>query len=114
MKILKNKEQKIIFFNILSFGTTLKGEILINGDFRVDGTLDGSVQCENLIIGSPGYIDGLIKCKNVEISGKVNGDIYASELIILNKDAKVNGNIFTSKLIVELGATLSANCNMKN
>ena len=110
MKILKNKESKI-FFNILSFNTDTNGSIIIDGNFRIDGKLTGSIQCDGtLTIGSSGYVEGKIKCKNATISGKVIGDIIG-ESIVLNKTAKINGTIIADKLVVELGAIITASCD---
>lgn len=97
--------------NILSAGTTIHGDIVTIGDFRIDGRLKGNVICKGkLTIGTIGFIEGQITCENAEISGEVNGRIVTSELLILKETSKFNGNIETTKLMVEAGAKLTITC----
>ena len=53
--------------NIVS-GTTIKGEVITNGDFRIDGTLIGSINCKGkIVIGQTGTIEGEVICQNADI-----------------------------------------------
>jgi len=109
--MLGNNELVSPTINILSSGTDVKGEMNIDGDFRIDGTLKGNIKCSGkLTIGLTGSIDGQIVCQNAEISGTVNGSINAAELIILKDTSNFNGDILTAKLIVESGAKLTVVC----
>ena len=112
--MLKFKEVSIPEVNMISANTVVKGNIVIKGDFRLDGSLYGDLECSNKItIGPNGFIEGLISCTSAEISGEVKGDIKATELIILKETSKITGNILCEKLMVEPGSSLKINCNTK-
>ena len=42
----KPKETEVPSINLLSTGTIVKGEIRLNGDFRIDGIFIGSINCK--------------------------------------------------------------------
>ncbi len=45
--------------NMLGAGTTIKGDIQSNGDFRIDGTLIGSIHSKGkIVIGQTGHVEG--------------------------------------------------------
>jgi cytoskeletal protein CcmA (bactofilin family) len=108
---MKFRETPIPEVNMLSANTVVNGNMVIQGDFRLDGQLIGNIECSGKItIGPNGSIEGLINCKNAEISGEVKGNIKVIELIILKETSKITGDIICDKLTVEPGATLKINC----
>ena len=99
--------------NMLGSGTTIKGDIQSNGDFRIDGTLIGSINSKGkIVIGQTGNVEGEINCRNADISGHVKAQIVVAELLTLKASAKISGEITTSKLSIEPGARFSGTCNM--
>lgn len=99
--------------NMLGAGTIIKGDIQSNGDFRVDGTLIGSIHSKGkIVIGETGNVDGEVVCKNADISGQVKAQLTVSELLTLKATAKISGEITTNKLSIEPGARFSGTCNM--
>jgi len=100
-------------FNILGQGTKIVGEIISNGDIRIDGNLKGNITTKGkLVIGNTGIVIGNISCKNSDISGKVEGKVIVEELLALKSTSEVQGDIVTSKLSIEPGALLNGTCNM--
>ena len=52
-------------------GTTIKGDIISQADFRLDGELIGNFQTKGkIVIGPAGSVIGDIICKNADIEGK--------------------------------------------
>ena len=101
--------------NMLGAGTTIKGDIQSNGDFRIDGTLIGSINSKGkIVIGQTGQVEGEINCKNADISGQLKAQITVTELLTLKATAKISGEITTSKLSIEPGAKFSGTCNMSD
>jgi cytoskeletal protein CcmA (bactofilin family) len=99
--------------NMLGAGTTIKGDIQSNGDFRIDGTLIGSISSKGkIVVGQTGNVDGEVNCKNADISGQVKAQITVTDLLTLKATAKISGEITTSKLSIEPGARFSGTCNM--
>jgi cytoskeletal protein CcmA (bactofilin family) len=99
--------------NMIGKGTSIKGDIRSDGDFRVDGTLYGSIQSNGkIVVGVSGSIEGDITCQNADLSGQVKATIRVKELLSLKATSKVTGDVYTSKLAIEPGAKFSGTCNM--
>ena len=101
--------------NFLGAGTTIKGDITTNGDFRIDGILSGSINSKGkVVVGASGKVEGEIICQNADISGEINAKIVVNELLTLKASAKLIGDILTNKLAIEPGAKFSGSCNMND
>ncbi|OQP52075.1 cell shape determination protein CcmA [Niastella yeongjuensis] len=98
---------------LIAAGTTLKGDISSNGDIRIDGTLQGNIQCQaKVIIGSNGSVEGDISGQQADIMGKVAGTIKVKELLQLKGGSYVNGNLYAGKLQIEPSANFNGQCHM--
>lgn len=99
--------------NMIGKGTIIKGDIRSDGDFRVDGTLNGSIQSNGkIVVGVSGTIEGTITCQNADISGQVKATIRVKELLSLKASSAVLGDVYTNKLAIEPGAKFTGTCNM--
>ncbi len=93
--------------------TKLKGEILSEGDFRIDGLLEGSIKTKGkVVVGKDGSIKGAVSCSNADVEGKINGNLFVSQVLSLRSTSIIDGDVVIGKLIVESGATFNANCSM--
>ncbi len=109
----KTMEMESNSINSISRGTLIKGNIQANGDFRLDGTLEGNISLNGkLVVGESGLITGNVVCQNASIMGNVIGNISVKELLSLNAAANVKGDILINKLSIEPGATFSGTCRM--
>ncbi|MCX6280973.1 MAG: polymer-forming cytoskeletal protein [Bacteroidetes bacterium] len=110
----KNREPEIPSINIMGPGTVVKGEISVNGDFRVDGTLIGNIHCKGkMVVGQTGSIEGEIICQSADFSGNVKATVKVTELLTLKETARYSGDITTGKLAIEPGAKFSGTCKME-
>lgn len=99
--------------NIISEGTTIKGDISASGDIRIDGALEGNITAKGkLVIGPKGKVTGEINCNNVEVSGYIKGKVIVLDVLNMKSTAKVYGDIVIGKLSVEPGSVYIGNCNM--
>ena len=95
----------------ISAGTVIKGEIQSPYDLRVDGTFEGKIQTKGrVVIGETAIIKGDIICENIDLWGKVEGDLFVKDTLALKEGCKMNGNINISRLAVELGAIFNGTC----
>ena len=93
--------------------TTIKGDIISEGDFRIDGTLEGSIKTNGkIVIGKEGIVKGGISCNKADVEGKIKGDLFVSETLNLRSTSNVEGEVIIGKLVVESGATFNASCSM--
>lgn len=99
--------------NQIMTGTTLTGDIVCDGNIRIDGNLKGNLIAKGkVVIGPNGNIDGELNCQNADISGAVKGKVTVQELLTLKATAKLNGDISANKLAIEPGANFSGACSM--
>lgn len=106
----ENTNQSI---NIISEGTKIKGDVIANGDIRIDGELNGNISVKGrLVVGPEGKINGEIVCNNIEVSGFVKGKVKASELLNMKSTSQIEGEIIAGKLSVEPGSIFSGTCKM--
>ena len=95
----------------ISAGTVIKGEILSPNDIRIDGTFEGRVQSKGrVVVGESAVIKGDIVCENVDLWGKVEGNLFVKDTLSLKEGCVVTGNLHIRRLAVELGATFNGNC----
>ena len=94
--------------------TTIKGDLISQADFRLDGELTGNFQTKGkIVIGPAGSVTGDIICKNADIEGKFKGKIQVLEILNVKNKASIYGEVVCGKLSVEPGADFSASCLMK-
>ena len=97
----------------ISAGTIIKGEILSPCDIRIDGTFEGKIHSKGrVVVGESAHIKGDIICDNIDLWGKVDGNVFVKDTLNLKEGCVVNGNLNVRKLSVELGATFNGNCKM--
>lgn len=95
-------------------GTTIKGDIISQADFRLDGELVGNFNSKGkIVIGPAGSVTGDIICKNADIEGKFIGKIQVLEILNVKNKSSIHGEVICGKLSVEPGADFSASCVMK-
>jgi len=101
--------------NVISKTTSIVGDIKSEGDFRIEGVVEGTIVTKGrVIIGVSGEVKGNIQCVNADIEGSFSGKLIATELLSLKGTAKISGEVFINKLLVETGATFNATCEMKS
>lgn len=95
----------------ISAGTVIKGEILSPTDIRIDGTFEGRIQSKGrVVVGETAVIKADIVCENVDLWGKVEGNLFVKNTLSLKEGCTVTGNLHIRRLSVELGATFNGNC----
>lgn len=101
--------------NIIAHGTTIKGDIESSGDFRIEGSLKGTIKVKGkIVIGDSGDVDGQVFCQSADISGKAKIKMEVSELTTLRANCNYTGEIITKKISIEPGAIFSGTCQMGN
>jgi cytoskeletal protein CcmA (bactofilin family) len=94
-------------------GTSLNGEIVSPGNFRIDGEVTGNIRIEGrLIIGAKGKVKGIVVCKDADIEGHFNGEIEVKGLLSLKATSVIEGKALFQRMSVEEGSRLSCSCNL--
>ncbi|MDC3238629.1 polymer-forming cytoskeletal protein [Flavobacteriaceae bacterium] len=93
--------------------TKVKGDIVSEGDFRIDGILEGSIKTKGkVVVGKDGSIKGAVSCSSADVEGKINGNLFVSQTLNLRSTSIIDGDVVIGKLIVESGASFNASCSM--
>lgn len=113
---MKTKEAQFlgISHNIMGAGTTVKGNISTQEDFRVDGIVEGDIFCKGkLVLGNQASVTGNITCQEADLMGKITGNLLIDGKLILRSSLILNGNLIAQKLEIEPGATFSGSVSSK-
>ena len=94
-------------------GSDFEGKLIFKDTVRIDGNFKGEISSENtLIVDESGQVQATIESVCVVISGLVEGDVHASEQIMLHKTAVVNGNLEAPAITMEEGAQMNGTVRM--
>ena len=100
--------------NVVAKNTSISGDIISEGDFRIDGTLEGTLKTNGrVIIGAAGKVKGKVESKNADVEGKFSGELLVHETLTIKGSANISGDVVIGKLSVEPGAIFNASCAMK-
>lgn len=99
--------------NTIAQDTKIKGNIESDGDIRIDGILEGDLDCKGrVVVGPDSKINGTIRCTSAEIMGFIKGEIIVKDLLSLKASTSITGNLTMGKLSVEPGARFIGHCKM--
>ena len=100
--------------NVIAKNTQIIGDIISEGDSRIDGKLEGSLKTTGrVIIGAGGDVKGTINSSNADIEGTFSGQLNVVKILTLKASANISGDVVVGKLSIEPGATFNASCAMK-
>ncbi len=91
----------------------LVGELSFKGKTQIDGTVEGNVQGEHLILSEVGRIKGDVAVDSLLCHGSIEGNIK-TKLLTLAAKASVRGRISAVNLTVEAGASIDGEIQASN
>tara|TARA_R110000868_G_scaffold141177_1_gene357464 strand:+ start:17031 stop:17456 length:426 start_codon:yes stop_codon:yes gene_type:complete len=113
-KKTKQMEESTSSQNIISQGTKIVGDFNSEGDFRIDGTIEGNIKTTGkVVVGKSGFIKGSLQGTDAHFEGKFSGKLALSGTLTLKSSAFIEGDVVVEKLAVEPGATFNVTCIMK-
>ena len=97
--------------SIIGKGSSIRGDMKINGFMRIDGDLDGNLETSgNVIVGEQARVNGNITAKSITVSGVVKGNIVAPDWVHLLSSSAVIGDIQTHRLQAEENVVIHGHC----
>lgn len=95
-------------------GVVFKGTITYNGTVRIDGTLEGEIHTDGiLLVGEDAVLNAKVSAGTVVCKGKITGDIHAREKMRLRAPAVINGGVTTPMLSMEEGVLFNGTLEME-
>lgn len=96
---------------VIGAGSSISGDIRVQGRLRVDGDVDGNLETtSNIHVGEASRIHGNITALSAVIEGIVIGDIVAPKSVTLLSSSAVIGDVTTKRLQVEEDVVLHGHC----
>lgn len=84
-------------------GVTVSGKFIVPGRAVINGSLDGELQAEELLVGAQGKIVGNVRVRRADVFGEVHDTLLASEHLIIRTSGRVNGNASYGEIEIERG-----------
>jgi len=95
-----------VISSIISKDMRITGEMSFKGKARVDGTVDGNVKGEHLILSESGKVMGDLELTSLLCHGSIEGNVKAQQVTAYSSSA-MTGNLVATSLTVESGARLN-------
>lgn len=90
--------------NIIGPTASFQGNLKAEGNVRIDGYFDGSVETTgNVIIGEKAKVNADIVASNIQVWGAVKGNITASGRLEILPSGRVWGDIKVTSLLIDEG-----------
>ncbi len=109
-----NKSEINIQSARLSSDAQIEGTIRFDGIMRIDGNVEGEISTKNgkLVVSESGIINATITTKNAIIGGHVDGNIIATDKVVLKQKAHLIGDLQAKTLAIEEGVVFVGECNV--
>ena len=98
---------------VIGSGVRMEGKIdgALNSD--ISGSYNGKIKSESINISETGVFVGDITGGDINISGKVEGNIISDDLLNIHQSAVINGTIEYTSLKVSYGARVQGKIQHK-
>jgi cytoskeletal protein CcmA (bactofilin family) len=98
---------------VIGSSLIIDGEISGDEDLVIQGTVKGKISLkESLFVESSGVVEADIETQNVEIAGRVTGNIAATDKVELKSDCRVVGDVKAPRILIADGASFKGNVDM--
>ncbi len=100
---------------LIGASITVKGDLVGEEDLLIQGRVEGKIVLKenNVTVGSRGNLKADVHAKIVSVEGRVEGNLYGKEKIIIRKTGRVRGNLVAPRVSLEDGATFKGSIDME-
>ena len=98
---------------IIGSTIVIDGEITGDEDLLIQGTVKGKIQLrESLFIEESGVVEADVETQNVDISGRITGNVTATDKVELKSECRMVGDIKAPRILIADGASFKGNVDM--
>jgi cytoskeletal protein CcmA (bactofilin family) len=95
--------------SLINASSTIRGELVLTTDVRVDGKIFGKIETEQtIIIGIEGFVKGFLRANNLVVFGRIEGNIIVSGETTFHPGASLFGTLYSKVLEIKEGAIINA------
>jgi cytoskeletal protein CcmA (bactofilin family) len=111
---VENEPEMKAISAILSSDAEIEGTIKFEEIMRIDGNVNGKISTEKgeLVVSESGIVNATITTKSAVIEGRVDGNIIASDKVVLKQKAHLVGDLQAKILVIEKGVVFVGRCNV--
>ena len=97
-------------FNIIGLSSQINGDLHLSGRSSIEGKVKGNIYSEDesmIIIEKNAEIIGNVNAFNIEVFGKVHGELNAKGTLSIRPGSEVEGTIKSERLVIYPGALVN-------
>lgn len=104
MTKFRPEEKNVVY---VGEGVTVIGAIHAQDVVVVDGTVDGEIICDQLIVGENGVVNGKVAVFEADIFGIIGAEVSVKQRLAVRSTGRVEGKWVYGEIEVEKGGVLS-------
>lgn len=98
---------------LIGTGAKVAGDISNSSSVEIQGTLEGNVITNSLIVREGGAFKGEMQTHHAEVHGVVEGTLNVQDLLDIRSTGRVSAEASYGKLAVSTGGSLAGNVQVK-
>ena len=99
--------------NVLGRSVVVHGDLKADGSFRIDGTVEGSVESKAAVyIGESGVVRGDVRGGDVVVAGQVTGNVSCTGHLEIVATGKIEGDLDAQSVRIETGGVFRGTSHM--
>jgi len=98
--------------SLIGANSVFKGNIETKGTIRVDGSMEGNISADWVILGEKASIKGDVTARGIVVGGRVEGNLRAKEIVEIKPKGQVFGDVSSVKLTIVEGGIFEGRSSM--
>ena len=99
---------------IIGEGATINGTIKENNEISIQGSVEGDIECKDLMVGKSGTLKVKIKTDSLSVEGNIEGALSVKGLLTLMSSGTISGKIAYGSLQIHEGGKLTGELDYKD
>ncbi len=87
-------------------GVKVVGQLVVPGLAVINGTLQGELQADELLVGPKGSLSGQVRVRTADVHGTTHETLEASEFLCVRGTGRVNGQARYGEIEIEKGGVI--------
>ena len=97
--------------SLIGAGMNIKGDIACKGTLRVQGTLNGNINCDSgpaaaLVVDSAGTVTGTVHAMHLHVRGRIVGPVESAHSVEIHPGGTVFGDVSFRELAIHAGGII--------
>jgi cytoskeletal protein CcmA (bactofilin family) len=88
---------------IIGEGVVVSGSFTVPGKAVINGSLEGELRADDLLVGAKGRLVGNVRVRKADIYGETHDTLLASEHLLIRSTGKVTGKASYGQIEIERG-----------